>query len=148
MGTVIVTKKFDKNLYRKYDAEAKRVALHFFNRKESNFFDFVTVNSDQYGIDLLAIEDDKPIFGIDVEVKNAWKRDFPFKEVNLPARKRKFQDRINCYFAILNFDLSKILIIPGRLLTQDRKKLLNNKYKRQEAFYRIPVELCQIHNLQ
>ena len=83
-----MNKKFDIKLYKKYDNIAKKYA-----KKELLKCGIKTrVNDNKIGVDLIAFNDNKDLFFIEVEIKKYIKPNekFKFDTLNIPYRKLKY----------------------------------------------------------
>lgn len=151
----MVSKPFDRALFEQNDAAARAVVL---THLASEGF-YPEPNSDRYGIDLVFSEAGQVYYGIEVEVKHTWSISHPkctgnipgFKwdTVQLPARKAKFsQLPYPTEYWILNRELTHALVIPDYTLTGLIPVIVRNKYVPDgEAFYKIPLEQCNIVEL-
>jgi len=136
-----IKKPFDINLYNQDDS-VKGILCDWLRSKGFRAY----VNPDKYGIDVLSnwFGDDT---GIEVEVKHNWKGpNFPFKSVHYAARKFKFLDgNKQVKFVTFNHNRTHIILVDASEFTKIVTK--ETKYTRDETFYEIPIENCQIIKL-
>jgi hypothetical protein len=136
-----IKKPFDINLYNQDDS-VKGILCDWLRSKGFRAY----VNPDKYGIDVLSnwFGDDT---GIEVEVKHNWKGAyFPFKSVHYAARKFKFLDgNKQVKFVTFNHNRTHIILVDASEFTKIVTK--ETKYTRDETFYEIPIENCQIIKL-
>ena len=132
-----VRKRFDKELYQKYDSLAKQATKQFLNEKGCT----VDPHPNRYAQDLV-VKSDTEEFCAECEVKLVWKTDqFPYDNVQLPARKKKFFD-VPTQFFIWNHTLNR----AATFWSEDIKDLepveVPNKYVyKGEYFYQIPLDM-------
>jgi hypothetical protein len=133
-----ISKPFDLNQYSQ-DDPAKDILVDWL--KTQNFR--AHVNPDKYGIDVLSnwFGDDT---GIEVEVKHNWNgAEFPFKTIHYAARKFKFLDgNKQVKFVTFNHNRTHMIVVDAKEFTKIVTK--ETKYTKDETFYEIPIENCQI----
>jgi hypothetical protein len=133
-----IKKPFDINLYNQDDS-VKGILCDWLRSKGFRAY----VNPDKYGIDVLSdwFGDDT---GVEVEVKHNWKgAHFPFKTIHYAARKFKFLDgNKQVKFVTFNHNRTHIILVDASEFTKIVTK--ETKYTRDETFYEIPIENCQI----
>lgn len=140
-------KNFDAELYRANDTLGVNRVLTYLG--DSGVF--ALRNDDQYGVDINVFGGFKPLYHIEVEIKQAWKNGpgFPFPTVNLPERKRKFAELPKpVEFWVLSSNLEWAIIVPDFAVTDDKLAEVSNKYiAAGEKFFQVPVSDCIIKYL-
>ena len=96
----MITKRFSRSLYLKHDESAKESA-----DRMKDYFDVeeFTDGDNRYKVDRKGYKNGEHTCNVEVEVKMIWKNgmsDFPYDEINLPGRKKKYLE--------LEWDVSKI----------------------------------------
>ena len=133
-----IKKPFDINLYNQDDS-VKGILCDWLRSKGFRAY----VNPDKYGIDVLSdwFGDDT---GVEGEVKHNWTgAHFPFKTIHYAARKFKFLDgNKQVKFVTFNHNRTHIILVDASEFTKIVTK--ETKYTRDETFYEIPIENCQI----
>ena len=128
-----IKKRFDRDLYKKYDELAKDATRLHYKKQGTILKD----NPDRYRQDLVC--DDHMV---ECEVKLVWDGvDFPYDSVQLPQRKAKFFDKLTQFY-IWNKSFSK----AATFWSEDIKDLVPvevpNKYVYNgEYFFQVPLEL-------
>ena len=127
-------KRFDDNLYKKYDIDAKQKIIKFFKEKKG----MTLVEGNRYGIDLHEITGS---FFVEVEVKESWNNTFNFDTLHIPYRKKKFITG-KTFFCVLNKEKNRFLLVHDSKL--NNKHEVKNKYvENGEYFYDIPINQCR-----
>jgi hypothetical protein len=127
------TKPFSSSLYEKND-DAKHLIVSWLN---NNGYE-AKINPDKYGIDIIANKDRIKYF-YEVEVKHNWVGDvFPYDEVHIPSRKRKFA-KANSYFVIINHERTHALFINGAVALASPLVVKSTIYTSNESFMEISV---------
>jgi Holliday junction resolvase-like predicted endonuclease len=135
------TKPFSSSLYEKND-DAKHLIIDWLNNHGYQ----AKVNPDKYGIDIIANKDKIKYF-YEVEVKHNWMGElFPFDEVHIPSRKRKFA-KANSYFVIINHERTHAMFINGAVALASRLVVKSTIYTSNESFMEIPVSECKFIQL-
>lgn len=134
-------KRFDKDLYTKYDGPAKdAMRMHLELSGHT-----VTVPPENYGADLYS-EYKQALMYHEVEVSQAWKtNEHPFALGSIPERKirlAKMHIDEPLFFWMLRLDLKRCLVFPSFRLRKEFLTEVPNKYhpKGGEYFYRIPKQ--------
>jgi hypothetical protein len=79
-------KKFSQEQYDQDDAPAKKAVQKFLFKKWKS----ISINGEQYDVDLKCFRDGKIVTYVEVERRHNWKRDFEWQTIHVPERKRKF----------------------------------------------------------
>ena len=139
-----VRKRFDKELYQKYDSLAKQATKQFLNETGCT----VNPHPNRYAQDLV-VKSDTDEFCAECEVKLVWKADqFPYDTVQLPKRKSKFFDQLTQFF-IWNHDLTRAATFWSNEISDLEPVEVPNKYVyKGEYFYQIPLERVTFVELQ
>lgn len=133
-------KKFSQTLYDR-DDQAKELVIAFL---ESKGF-WAWVNEDQFGIDVIAINE-RGKYEIEVEVKHNWKGEkFPYGSVHFAHRKAKFikPSEFNVFW-MLNDDWSWALLINGLQMSEASIIVKDTIYTVNEKFISVPVEQAEL----
>ena len=129
-------KKFDKELYKKYDESGKDQTKNFLRSKGWEVKD----HPNKYAQDLVATKDGKE-FLVECEVKLVWnKPKFPFDTIQLPARKEKFFKNRTAFF-IWNKALDDAIYFWSDHVKDIKPVEVKNKFvKSGEKFFQIPLD--------
>ena len=129
-------KKFDKDLYKKYDESAKKKTKQFIESMGWKVED----HPDKYAQDLVATKDGKQ-FLAECEVKLVWDQPkFPFDTIQLPERKNKFFKKQTVFF-IWNKNLNDAIYFWSNHVKDLIPVEVKNKFvKSGELFYQIPLD--------
>ena len=144
-----VRKRFDKDLFEKYDKKAKRIAKEFYENRGFTTKD----NTNRYGVDLILYRDDEHVGFLETEVKAVWKDEpFPYESVQFPERKLKYiidNDKPVTFF-MLNAKCNRCLVVEGKDLMNSPLKKVWNKYMRggNEMFFQVPLDKVSFHDLE
>ena len=134
-------KPFSKQLYFN-DALARQATFNIFKESRN-----LTVEDipDQYGVDLILLKGINKVCGLELEVKKNWVgQRFPFQNVQFLERKSHYR---NVLWVLFNSDCTAHLTAKiGDILTCE-KRIIPNKYLKDEAFYIIPLEKVQFNGL-
>lgn len=132
------SKKFSQQLCNQHDPQSRRIVKEYLKKQGL----IVNDNPNKYGVDLIS---EDGTLQVEIEHRLIWKeKDFPYKDINIPERKKKFFiENSVCYF-ILSMDYSRIGMIDGKNLRQflndDTLTESSNKYVREgEYFYKVPA---------
>lgn len=133
-------KPFSKTLYNKND-DAKFQVIEWLQSGEWE----ALVNPDDYGIDVLAIDEFGDEYKFEVEVKHNWKGSkFPYNEVHWPARKLKFaKEEGNVFFVMLNHERTHALVAYAGVVLESEIVAKPTKYTAMEQFIEVPASKCQ-----
>ena len=136
-----VHKKFDPDLYEKYDGPAKdAMALHLTASGH-----VATVPEEDYRADLYSTYNDLKMYH-EVEVSEQWVKDkHPFPKGSIPERKIRLLDKHDgclLFFWMLRKDLKRALVFSSAHL-KDRYlvEVPNKIHPEGEFFFRIPKHL-------
>lgn len=133
-----MAKPFSQQLYDDNDG-AKLLVIEWLKGRGVDAW----VNPDQYGID---VQTDSMEY--EVEVKHNWKGfKFPYETVHIPVRKKKFL-KDNMSFAMLNHQLSHVMMIPGTKVLQAPEVIKSTIYTVNEKFFEVFVKECEIFKLK
>ena len=138
-------KPFSTLLYNKND-DAKFQVIEWLEHGQWE----AEVNPDQYGIDVLAIDEFGDDYKFEVEVKHNWKGPkFPFGEVHWPARKLKFaKESGNVMFIMLNHERTHALVASGKVVLDSVIVAKPTKYTAMEEFIEVPISRCRIFSFE
>lgn len=132
-------KKFERGLYNKYDAVAKKaVQVHLEIAGHH-----VTVPPENYGPDLYSELAFRRTYH-EVEVSQLWKMgDFPFPTGSIPERKYRLLSKIeDCelFYWMLRLDTARAVVFP-HIVINDKwlVEVPNKKIKSGEYFFRPPL---------
>lgn len=131
-------KRFDKELYNKYDKAAKDMVNKLFKGTAWT----VKVSEKKTAVDFEVYENGKHICYLEAEVKLNWETpEFPYGDVQWPERKWKYcQLDKPTIFIMFNRDLSKYLTATGTDLLGSKLEMVRNKYiSYGENFFKVPV---------
>lgn len=134
-------KRFDRELFEKYDKAARKVTTEFLKGKGYS----VIEHPDRYAQDLIAYMPlDDYEFNVECEVKRVWKTDnFPYDSVQLPQRKQKFFDGGTQFF-IWNEPMTHAATFWDYDIKDLETVEVPNKYMyKDEYFYQIPLNLVE-----
>lgn len=130
-------KKFDRELYKKYDALAKKFALAELKK--------VGLAGEEHPqktkVDLIVKKDDEVLFYVETEIKTALDGEFPFATLQLPHRKEKFcgLDKPTL-FMLFSSNGKRYFCVWDRHVVGSQLAEVSNKYiLGGEFFYQIPL---------
>ena len=131
----MIYKEFNKESHAANDKPAKDVVISFLKSKGLDAME----NPDKYGIDIVV-----PRY--EVERREIWIDEFPFKTVHIPARKEKFLKH-SIVYAVVNKDFDKIMFCRSEVIRQyDLIEVPNKSVPEGEYFYDVPIEKWRIYN--
>jgi len=135
--TAAQRKRFDRELYKKYDQLARDVTTAYL---ESLGYE-VSEHPDRYAQDLIAFTPDSE-FCVECEVKLVWETDnFPYPNVQLPERKKKFFNAPTQFF-IWNKPMQHAMTFWSHDVATLEPVEVPNKYVYSgEYFYQIPMDM-------
>lgn len=140
-------KRFDKRLLDQHDRITKNFVIKWLPsllaEEYSNLF--LCENGDKYGIDLVGVDDDHRLVGIEVEHKleSTWTEEFPYDCVRIPERKKKFiTEGRDIWFVVVNKDFTRLCLIPSYNIPEETV-IVNNKYAKREKFFAVPAGNCR-----
>ena len=139
-------KRFDRALFEKYDKAAREATTHYLVSQHYE----VMEHPDRYAQDLLFYKAED-FYALDrcmkaeCEVKRVWTTDvFPYENVQLPERKKKFCDGMTMFF-IWNEPLTHAITFWDSALEDLTPVEVPNKYMyKDEYFFQIPMERVEI----
>jgi hypothetical protein len=128
-------KEFDQELY-EADDNAKIKVMQWLR---SNGYE-AWENPDTYGIDILAVRNNKR-YEIEVEVKHNWiGPTFLFDTIHYSVRKKKFLASQNLVrFVTLNHERTHAAVVAGEDMIDARIVKKRTKYTSQESFIEVDV---------
>ena len=146
----MIKRPFNKALYDAYDKPARDTLASYLEEQGHT----VVSNEEDYNVDLVTQKGDFTYFN-EVEVKTAWKGDWPshWAEIRIPERKKRLLQHhkgaegfLNFY--IFSFDMSKVWRIKDTLLTHDSLREASGRYIRPgEKFFHIPYTEAELVTL-
>ena len=132
----MIYKEFNKESHAANDKPAKDLVINFLKSKGLDAME----NPDKYGIDIVV-----PRY--EVERREIWIDEFPFKTVHIPARKEKFLKH-SIVYAVVNKDFDKIMFCRSEVIRQyDLIEVPNKSVPEGEYFYDVPIEKWRIYNI-
>ena len=132
----MIYKQFNKESHAANDKPAKDLVIRFLQSKGID----ATENPDKYGIDIIA-----PRY--EVERREIWIDNFPFKTVHIPARKKKFLN-YSIVYAVVNRDFNKIMFCASEIIKQSNLiEVPNKSVPKDEYFYDVPLEEWYVYNI-
>lgn len=147
----MIKRPFSKALYEAYDAPARNALVSYLEGKGHTILN----NEENYKVDVISKKGVYTYYN-EVEVKTAWKGDWPehWAEVRLPERKKRLLDMYkSSAFSVLNFyifrpDFEQAWRIKDTLLTQDSLKEAKGRYiQKGEKFFHIPYTKAELVKL-
>jgi len=132
-------KRFDRELYQKYDQQARDVTTKFLE----NIGYEVKEHPDRYAQDLIAYGKETE-FCVECEVKLVWDtEDFPYPNVQLPERKKKFFN-VPTQFFIWNKPMEHAMTFWAHDVATLEPVEVPNKYVYSgEFFYQVPMDMVR-----
>ena len=132
----MIYKQFNKESHAANDKPAKDLVINFLKSKGLDAME----NPDKYGIDIVV-----PRY--EVERREIWIDEFPFKTVHIPARKEKFLKH-SIVYVVVNKDFNKIMFCRSEVIRQyDLVEIPNKSVPEGEYFYDVPIEKWCIYNI-
>jgi hypothetical protein len=130
-------KKFSQEQYDQDDAPAKKAVQKFLFKKWKS----ISINGEQYDVDLKCFRDGKIVTYVEVERRHNWKRDFEWQTIHVPERKRKFfvLDKPTYIFSVRS-DLRKAYWTHGDNVLAAPTIIMDNKECKQEEFFDVPLD--------
>ena len=133
----MIYKEFNKESHAANDKPAKDLVINFLKSKGLDAME----NPDKYGIDIVV-----PRY--EVERREIWIDEFPFKTVHIPARKEKFLKH-SIVYAVVNKDFDKIMFCRSEVIRQyNLIEVPNKSVPEGEYFYDVPIEKWRIYNTE
>ena len=132
-------KRFDRELYDKYDQAVRNVTTNYLVSLGYE----VSEHPDRYAQDLIAYGTDTE-FCVECEVKLVWNsQEFPYPNVQLPERKKKFFN-VPTQFFIWNKPLEYAMTFWSHDVSTLEPVEVPNKYVYAgEYFYQVPMDMIQ-----
>ncbi len=136
-----MSKPFSQELYNN-DDNAKDIFIKMAEARGWN----ARVNPDQYGIDVLTVDENGNERQFEVEVKHNWQGpSFGYKTLHYSDRKRKFlKDPDKVSFVTFNHERTHALIVPGTVLASAKTITKDTIYTKGEKFIEVNVEDCKL----
>jgi hypothetical protein len=141
----MIKRPFSKALYEAYDAPARNALVIYL---EDNGHTIVN-NQENYNVDVVSQKNGLTYYN-EVEVKTAWKGDWPthWAEVRLPERKKRLKEKHTD--GVLNFyifrpDFKQAWRIKDTLLTDESLREAKGRYiVKGEKFFHIPYNQAEL----
>ena len=131
----MIYKEFNKESHAANDKPAKDLVINFLKSKGLDAME----NPDKYGIDIVV-----PRY--EVERREIWIDEFPFKTVHIPARKEKFLKH-SIVYVVVNKDFDKLMFCRSEIIRQyNLIEVPNKSVPEGEYFYDVPIEKWRIYN--
>ena len=131
----MIYKEFHKESHAGNDKPAKDLVINFLKSKGLDAVE----NPDKYGIDIVV-----PRY--EVERREIWIDEFPFKTVHIPARKEKFLKH-SIIYVVVNKDFNKLMFCRSEIIRQyNLIEVPNKSVPEGEYFYDVPIEKWRIYN--
>ena len=131
----MIYKEFNKESHAVNDKPAKDLVINFLKSKGLDAME----NPDKYGIDIVV-----PRY--EVERREIWIDEFPFKTVHIPARKEKFLKH-SIVYVVVNKDFNKMMFCRSEIIRQyNLIEVPNKSVPEGEYFYDVPIEKWHIFN--
>jgi len=128
-----VTKPFNPEAYARSDAPGKQAVIKYLKTIGIEAIE----NPNKYGIDVIV-----PGFDVtyEVEQRGIWVKDWYYKTVHVPARKKKFmQDKM--IYAVVNRGCDKIMFCPAEIIREYApEEVPNRAVASGEYFYDVPLD--------
>ena len=132
----MIYKQFNRESHAVNDKPAKDLVINFLKSKGVDAVE----NPDKYGIDIIV-----PRY--EVERREIWIDNFPFKTVHIPARKKKFLN-YSIVYAVVNRDFNKIMFCTSEIIKQSNLiEVPNKSVPKDEYFYDVPLEEWYVYNI-
>lgn len=136
-------KKFSQKLHTENDLPARRAFIRKIN--EDSLMYHARESSDKYAIDIEIYNKytDKFYCYVELEARPSWAadRDFEYKTVHIPYRKKKFfqHDKIVKY-VVMNNDFTGCLMVDSADIVTSNVIYIDTKYTINEKFYDVNLE--------
>ena len=146
-----VRKQFSRALYETYDTPARDALVGYLEMKGHT----IVNNEENFNVDVVSQKGGYTYFN-EVEVKTAWKGDWPthWTEIRIPQRKQRLLDKhVDYDKSVLNFyifrpDFKQAWRIRDTLLTQESLKEAKGRYiQKGEKFFHIPFTQAELIKL-
>ena len=133
----MLRKPFNKKNHKANDKPAKDVVIEFLKSKGLDAIE----NTNDYGIDLL-------VSRYEVERRQIWVDEFPYRTVHIPARKAKFL-KFPIIYAVVNKGFNKIMLCSSAVIRKYPKiEVPNRSVPEGEYFYDVPIKEWSIYNVE
>jgi Holliday junction resolvase-like predicted endonuclease len=147
----MIKRKFSRSLYNAYDAKAKDTLAKYLESKGHT----ILQDKEDYFADIVSEKDGYTYFN-EVEVKTAWKGDWPkdWAEIRIAERKQRLIDKYEGENGVLNFyvlrnDMKKAWRIKDTKLTKESLAEASGRYIRKgERFFHIPYGEAELVEMQ
>ena len=144
----MIKRPFSKALYEAYDAPARNALVSYLEGKGHTIIN----NQENYNVDVVSQKNGLTYYN-EVEVKTAWKGDWPthWAEVRLPERKKRLKEKHTD--GVLNFyifrpDFKQAWRIKDTLLTDESLREAKGRYiVKGEKFFHIPYTSAELVKL-
>ena len=145
-----VRKSFNRSLYEAFDAPARQALIGYLESKGHT----TVSNEENFSVDVVSQKEGFTYFN-EVEVKTAWKEDWPanWTEIRIPERKQRLLDKHSEQNGVLNFyifrpDFKQAWRIKDTLLTSDSLREAKGRYiQKGEKFFHIPYTEAELIKL-
>ena len=145
-----VRKSFNRSLYEAFDAPARQALISYLESKGHT----IVNNEENFSVDVVSQKEGFTYFN-EVEVKTAWKADWPvdWTEIRIPERKQRLLDKHSGQNGVLNFyifrpDFKQAWRIKDTLLTSDSLREAKGRYiQKGEQFFHIPYTEAELIKL-
>ena len=145
-----VRKTFNRALYEAYDAPAREALVSHLEAKGHT----IVNNEENYNVDVVSQKGDYTYYN-EVEVKTAWKEDWPthWTDIRIPERKQRLLDKHEGIKGVLNFyifrpDFKQAWRIKDTKLTKESLKEAKGRYiQKGEKFFHIPYTEAELIKL-
>lgn len=136
---------FDQKTYDDKDQLCKQLAIAqlpaILEQYEPGQYDGLVLseNPDRFGIDLLGMHNHGPLH-VEVEWKSTtkWNGAFPFNDMHILYRKKKFIGQVPTLFVVINHDLSQMATTTGGILSMLQPKWFCTQNRGWEQVYPVP----------
>ena len=131
-------KRFDRDLYN----ECNDAANYHFRDQMPKKYNCVE-GKKKTDVDVAVFQDLKHVFNAEVEIKKVWgDLDFPYEDVNLPERKRKYCELdLPTLFCIFNKEGNRVKCVwSDKVLKSDVAEVPNKHVWAGEYFFKIKLE--------
>lgn len=142
-------KRFDRDLYEKYDKLAKESVISLIDKRKYR----VEENPKKRGVDLQVYKrkTGELVLNIETEVKRVWKeKEFQYDSVQFPERKAKFAKLTEpTLFVMFNQDQSAFLVVKDKDLLKSPCVEVPNRYCfKEEYFYQVPLKKVSFNDIK
>lgn len=146
----MIKKPFNRAVYDAYDRPARGTLVDYLVSKGHS----VVNNEENYGVDVVTKKGRYTYFN-EVEVKSAWKADWPthWSEIRIPERKQRLLrmnrgDNCVLNFYVFRHDMKQVWRIKDTLLITDSLKEAHGRgIVKGERFFHIPYTQAELVTL-